>query len=80
MFAGLSMVYPLVMTNPHQNKELSKRLAEVLKGILDHKFPKEYDYHRIPAPWTQVNILKMMEALGRNDQPTSLLFYDVLEK
>lgn len=60
MFAGLSMIYSIVMGNPHQNKELTKRLAEILKDILDHKYPKEYDYHRIPAPWFQVQILKMM--------------------
>ena len=59
-FAGLSMIYPLIMGNPHQNKELTKRLAEILKDILDHKYPKEYDYHRIPAPWFQVQILKMI--------------------
>lgn len=60
MFAGLSMIYSIVISNPHQNKELTKRLAEILKDILDHKYPKEYDYHRIPAPWAQVEILKMM--------------------
>lgn len=75
MFAGLSMVYSVVVGNPHQNKELTKRLADILKDILEHKYPKEYDYHRIPAPWSQVQLLKMLEALGRNDQQASALIY-----
>lgn len=80
MFAGLSMIFETVVKNPHQNKDLTRRLVEILSHILDHKYPKEYDYHRIPAPWAQIEILKMLEALGRNDQQSSSLMYEVLEK
>jgi AP-4 complex subunit epsilon-1 len=80
IFAGLTMVYPMVMRNPHQNKDLTKRLVEVLWHILDHKYPKEYDYHRIPAPWAQIDLLKMLESLGRNDQQASSAMYEVLDK
>jgi AP-4 complex subunit epsilon-1 len=54
------MIYPIVMNNPHQNKELTKKLVEILCHILDHKYPKEYDYHKIPAPWAQIDLLKML--------------------
>lgn len=80
VFAGLAMIYPVVMKNPHQNKELTKKLVEILWHILDHKYPKEYDYHRIPAPWAQIDLLKMLESLGRNDQQASSAMYEVLEK
>ena len=80
MFAGLNMIFDIVVKHPHQNKDLTKKLVEILSHILDHKYPKEYDYHRIPAPWAQIEILKMLEALGRNDQHTSSLMYEVLEK
>jgi hypothetical protein len=39
-FAGLTMIYPLVIQNPHQNKDIVKKLVDILWQILDHKFPK----------------------------------------
>lgn len=80
MFAGLSMLHNSVIKNPHQNKDLTKKLVEILWLILDHKYPKEYDYHKIPAPWAQIEILKMLEALGRNDQQASSIMFEVLDK
>lgn len=80
MFAGLSMLYPQVMADPHLFRGETKRLVDTLRNILDHKYPKEYDYHRIPAPWAQIELLRMLEALGRNDQQASSLMYEVLEK
>lgn len=60
VFAGLAVIFSIIMKNPHQNKELTKKLVEILWHILDHKYPKEYDYHRIPAPWAQIDLLKML--------------------
>jgi AP-4 complex subunit epsilon-1 len=54
------MLYRLVLADPHQYKDTTKRLAEILWNILEHKYPKEYDYHRIPAPWIQISLLQMM--------------------
>jgi AP-4 complex subunit epsilon-1 len=47
---------------------------------MDHKFPPEYDYHKVPAPWLQIDILKILEKLGKNDQAQSKLMYDSLDK
>jgi AP-4 complex subunit epsilon-1 len=80
IFTGVSMLQGLVVGNPHLFKEQTKRLVEVLWSILDHRYPKEYDYHRIPAPWVTISVLQMLEALGRNDQGSSQLMYEVLEK
>ena len=40
IFTGLSMLYPLIMANPHLYKDQTKRLAEILWNILEHKYPK----------------------------------------
>jgi AP-4 complex subunit epsilon-1 len=40
---------------------------------MDHKYPLEYDYHKLPAPWIQIDILKILEKLGKNDNNTSKL-------
>lgn len=69
-----------MFNNPHEHKDTVKALSTVLANILDHKFPHEFDYHRIPAPWQQIHILQIFERLGRNDSKTSTLCYDVLDK
>lgn len=60
IFAGISMLYKPILNNPHQFKDTTKKLVEILFNILEHKYPKEYDYHRIPAPWTQITLLQML--------------------
>lgn len=45
-----------------------------------HKYPKEYEYHKVPAPWIQLDILKILAMLGRSDAKTSAKIYDVVEK
>jgi AP-4 complex subunit epsilon-1 len=45
-----------------------------------HKYPKEYDYHRVPAPWMQIEILKVLGKLGNNDPRASGKIYDIVEK
>ena len=40
MFAGLCMIKPLIMSNPHKHKQLAKKLVHILSLILDHKYPK----------------------------------------
>lgn len=44
----------LVFSNSHAHKDIVKQICEVLMKIVDHKYPHEYDYHRIPAPWQQI--------------------------
>jgi AP-4 complex subunit epsilon-1 len=39
--------------------------------VIEHKLPKEFDYHRMPAPWIQMRILKILEILGKGDQKAS---------
>jgi hypothetical protein len=54
MFAGLNMLYSIVMKCPHENKEVTQKLVDILMNIINHKYPQEYAYHKIPAPWAQI--------------------------
>lgn len=54
--------------------------CRILRDIILHKYPKEYDYHRVGAPWMQIEILKVLAMLGRNDPRISNKIYDVVEK
>jgi vesicle coat complex subunit len=40
MMAGLSLLYPLVMQNPHQHKDVIPKLVEILRNILNHNLSK----------------------------------------
>lgn len=80
VFAGVYIFKMLIFSNAHQYKDVTKALCEIQMKIVDHRYPNEYDYHRIPAPWYQIHILQMLELLGKNDQQTSSLMYDVLDK
>jgi AP-4 complex subunit epsilon-1 len=37
--------------NPAKYKDLVNHFIVILKQIIDHRLPRDYDYHRIPAPW-----------------------------
>jgi AP-4 complex subunit epsilon-1 len=50
----------MVLANPHAHKDIIKTICEILMKIVDHRYPHEFDYHRIPAPWQQIDILKML--------------------
>ena len=50
----------------------------ILKQITEHRLPRDFDYHRCPAPWLQLKILRILGFLGRADQAASEQIYEVL--
>lgn len=78
LFAAVSVLKPLVVFDPVSFKGQTEKLVDILGKIIDHKYPPEYDYHRVPAPWMQIDILRMLERLGHNDISQSKLMYDIL--
>jgi AP-4 complex subunit epsilon-1 len=54
---------------------LTDNFCVILRDIITHKYRKEYDYHKIPAPWMQITILKLLGILGKNDPKASSKMY-----
>jgi len=61
-------------------KELALHMVNILKQIVDHRLAREFDYHRIPAPWIQIKILQVLAVLGREDKIISEAMYDTLRE
>jgi hypothetical protein len=73
-FADVSKKYP------EKYKDLVSPLIVILKQVIEHKLPREYDYHRFPAPWIQVKLLEILSYLGKDDQSSSENMYEILSQ
>ncbi|KAG7400270.1 AP-4 complex subunit epsilon-1 [Phytophthora boehmeriae] len=78
MGATLCILHDLAEANPTDYKDLVPSFVSILKQITEHRLPREFDYHRIPAPWIQIRLLKILAVLGQADQQTSEGMYEVL--
>jgi AP-4 complex subunit epsilon-1 len=78
MGASLPLLHDLVKDDVAAYKDLVPSLVSILKQIVEHRLPREFDYHRIPAPWIQMSILRILALLGRGDQASSEGMYEVL--
>jgi len=48
---AVTLFHEACRENPDQHKQLTSTFVLILKQVIEHKFPREFDYHRIPAPW-----------------------------
>ncbi|CAM9632612.1 unnamed protein product, partial [Chrysoparadoxa australica] len=60
--------------------DLVPSFVSILKQVIEHRLPREYDYHRMPAPWTQMRLLRLLAMLGKADRAASEGMYQVLHE
>jgi AP-4 complex subunit epsilon-1 len=78
MAASLNYFYDVVKKSPESYRDLVSSFTVILKQVIEHKLPREFDYHRFPAPWIQVKLLEILSLLGTDDQHTSENMYEIL--
>ncbi len=66
--------------DPIRYKNLISSFVVILKQVIENKLPKDFSYHRMPAPWIQIKILSILSFLGQYDQSASEEMYKVLEQ
>ena len=77
MGATLPLFQAMIADDVQTFKDLVPSFVSILKQITEHRLPREFDYHRIPAPWIQMNLLRILSQLGKGDQAASEGMYEV---
>lgn len=78
MGAALCALHSFIEVNPVPFKDLVPSFVSILKQVTEHRLPREYDYHRVPAPWIQMRLLRILALLGRADQAASEGMYEII--
>ncbi|XP_010746455.3 AP-4 complex subunit epsilon-1 [Larimichthys crocea] len=80
MTASLHIYLQMIQENPEGYKDLTASFVTILKQVVGGKLPMDFNYHSVPAPWLQIQLLRILSVLGKNDQSTSEIMYDVLDE
>ncbi|GAQ89669.1 Adaptin family protein [Klebsormidium nitens] len=78
MSAALCGLYELIVADAAPYKNLVASFVSILKQVAEHRLPKTYDYHKTPAPFIQIKLLKILALLGVADKAASENMYSVL--
>ena len=78
MAATLPFYKEMAINYPEKIKEFVGPFVVILKQVIENKLPKEFNYHRFPGPWIQNAILEILSLLGKDDQHSSEMMYEVI--
>jgi AP-4 complex subunit epsilon-1 len=78
MGACLNAIEAMSKEDPVKFKDLIPSLVSILKQIGEHRLPNEFDYHRVPAPWMQIRLVRILSLLGQGDNSASSGMYEIL--
>ena len=59
-------------------KKLVPTLVSILKQLVDKKPSRDFEYHRICAPWMQTTLLRLLRYLGTDDKAASESMFAML--
>uniref|UniRef100_A0A3P8U3W4 Adaptor related protein complex 4 subunit epsilon 1 n=1 Tax=Amphiprion percula TaxID=161767 RepID=A0A3P8U3W4_AMPPE len=80
MTASLHIYLQMIQENPEGYKDLTASFVTILKQVVGGKLPMDFNYHSVPAPWLQIQLLRILSLLGKNDQSTSVIMHEVLDE
>lgn len=80
MGSTLNVMESLAGVDSTPFKELVPSLISILKQVIEHRLPSDYDYHRVPAPWIQMKLIRILAIVGKNDASASNGMYEILSE
>jgi AP-4 complex subunit epsilon-1 len=80
MAASLNLFLDLCASKASAYKDLVPDFVSILKQVIEHRLPRDYDYHRMPAPWVQLKLLQILAVLGASDKNASEGMYEILRE
>lgn len=80
MAAGLNGLFDLAKKDPRTYTSVVPSVVVILKQVVERRLPTAYDYHKMPAPWLQIKLLKLLAILGYANQRASEEMYEVLRQ
>lgn len=80
MTASLHIYLQMIQENPDSYKDLTVSFVTILRQVVGGKLPMDFNYHSVPAPWLQIQLLQILSLLGHDDKSTSEMMYDVLDE
>ncbi|KAK2522093.1 Ap4e1 [Columba guinea] len=80
MAASLHIYLQMIKEDSSGYKDLTGSFVTILKQVVGGKLPIDFNYHSVPAPWLQIQLLRILGLLGKDDPSTSELMYDVLDE
>ena len=78
MGSTLKAIETLARVDVQPFKDLVPSLISFLKQISKRSLPSEFDYHRIPALWMQMKIVRIVSVIGKNDATSSEGMLEIL--
>ncbi|RMB94391.1 hypothetical protein DUI87_29201 [Hirundo rustica rustica] len=80
MAASLHIYLQMIKENSSGYKDLTGSFVTILKQVVGGKLSADFNYHSVPAPWLQIQLLRILGLLGKDDPRTSEVMYDVLDE
>uniref|UniRef100_A0A8C2ZYZ4 AP-4 complex subunit epsilon n=1 Tax=Cyclopterus lumpus TaxID=8103 RepID=A0A8C2ZYZ4_CYCLU len=60
MTASLHIYLQMIQENPEGYKDLTTSFVTILKQVVGGKLPMDFNYHSVPAPWLQIQLLRIL--------------------
>ncbi|XP_062599525.1 AP-4 complex subunit epsilon-1-like [Saccostrea cucullata] len=80
MSIGVKIQLELLKGGNQNSQNLTSDLIKIQQQIMNRSLPSSFEYHGIPLPWLQIDILRVLAVLGRANKKNSEDMYPLLRE
>ncbi|XP_060080493.1 AP-4 complex subunit epsilon-1-like [Ylistrum balloti] len=80
MSVGVKIYSVLIQTDEHHFPKLTENLIGILGQVISKRLPSDFEFHNVPMPWLQMDILQTLARLGAGNKQKSEMMYPVLKE